>query len=112
MISLPLGVSINYEVTVVVHEVPEEFLTWWEEIGGLVSYGEYYNGKGQAVRTPYLRYGCGRPSHRSAGNPEYLIRFRAEDANVALMMLIKWDNLIISHNMKEVERMKELHNDY
>jgi hypothetical protein len=110
MIKLPPGVSINYEVTVVVHDMSEDFLSWWEEIGGLVSYGEYYDAKGRVVQTPYLRYGHGRLSHRSAGNPEFLIRFRAEDANVALMMLMKWDNLIISHNMREVEKMKELHN--
>lgn len=110
MIRLPDGVTINYEVTVVLHEVPEEFLAWWEELGGLITYGDYYDAKGRIVRTPYLRYGQGRLSHRSAGNPEFLIRFRAEDAGVALMMLMKWDNLIVSHNMKEVEKMKELHN--
>ena len=110
MIRLPVGCAINYEVTVVVHEMPEEFLTWWEEIGGIVTYGEYYDAKGRVVQTPFLRYGYGRPSHKSAGNPEFLIRFRAEDANVALMMLMRWDNLIISHNMREVEHMKELYN--
>jgi hypothetical protein len=90
----------------------EEFLSWWQEIGGLVSYGSYYDAKGRVVKTPLIRYGHGRMSHKSAGNPEFLIRFRAEDANVALMMLMKWDNLIISHNMREVEHMKELHNAY
>lgn len=112
MISLPPGCTINYEVTVVVHQMPEEFLTWWEEIGGSVTYNDYYDSKGRVVKIPYLRYGYGRLSHRSAGNPEFLIRFRAEDANVALMMLLRWDNLIISHNMREVENMKELHNVY
>jgi hypothetical protein len=92
--------------------MPKEFLDWWQEIGGLVSHSEYYDAKGRTVRLPIIRYGIGRPSHKSAGNPEFLIRFRAEDANVALMMLMRWDNLIISHNMREVERMKELHNDY
>ena len=92
--------------------MPEEFLAWWQEIGGSLSYDEYYDSKGRAVKTPYLRYGIGRLSHRSAGNPEFLIRFRAEDAGAALMMLMRWDNLIVNHNMREVERMKELHNAY
>jgi len=112
LIRLPPGCAINYEVTIVVHDMPKEFLTWWQEIGGLLTYDNYYDSKGRAVQTPFLYYGRGRLSHRSAGNPEFLIRFRAEDANVALMMLMRWDNLIISHNMREVERMKELHNDY
>lgn len=112
MIKLPPGCTINYEVTVVVHKMPEEFLEWWQEIGGSISYGEYYDAKGRSVTTPVIRYGQGRPSHKSAGNPEFLIRFRAEDANVALMMLMKWVDLIIGHNMREVEHMKELHNAY
>jgi hypothetical protein len=110
MISLPPNCTINYEVTIVVHETPKEFLDWWQEIDGQVSYGEYYDAKGRVVQTPFLRYGVGRLSHKSAGNPEFLIRFRAEDANVALMMLMRWDNLIVSHNMREVEKMKELYN--
>ena len=112
MISLPPNCTINYEVTVVVHEMPKEFLDWWQEIGGLVSHRDYYDAKGRAVRIPMIRYGIGRLSHKSAGNPEFSIRFREEDANVALMMLLRWDNLIISHNMREVEHMKELHNVY
>ena len=90
----------------------DEFLAWWQEIGGLLEYSSYYNAKGQVIKIPIVRYGLGRWSHKSASNPEFLIRFRAEDANVALMMLMKWTNLIISHNMREVEHMKELHNVY
>ena len=112
MIRLPPNCTINYEVTVVVHEMPEDFLSWWKEIGGLESYGEYYDAKGRVVQTSFLRYGHGRTSHKSAGNPEFLIRFRSEDANVALMMLLRWDNLVIRHNMREVDHMKELHNAY
>jgi len=110
LISLPPGVTINYEVTVVVNDMPEDFLAWWQEIGGLISYGEYYDAKGRVTKTPILRYGVGRSSHKSAGNPEFLIRFRGEDAGVALMMLMRWTDLVVGHNMKEVEYIKELHN--
>ena len=112
MISLPPGCTINYEVTIIVHDMPKEFLSWWQECGGLLEYSSYYTAKGQVVEIPVIRYGYGRWSHKSAGNPEFLIRFRAEDANMALTMLMKWNNLIISHNMREVEHMKELHNGY
>ena len=109
MIRLPKGCTVNYEVTIVVHDMSEEFLAWWQEIGGFVEYGSHYNSKGQVVKTPLVRYGYGRWSHKSAGNPEFLIRLRGEDAGVALMMLMKWTNLVISHNMQEVEHLKELH---
>lgn len=111
MISLPPGCTINYEVTVVVDKMSKEFLAWWQEIGGDVDEKFLgWNKSGKEMLEPTVKYGVGRWSHKSAGNDEYLIRFRAEDANVALMMLIKWDNLIISHNMREVEQMKEAHN--
>ena len=110
MISLPPGCTINYEVTIVVHDMPEEFLDWWKECGGLVEYIGYYDSKGRIHQAPVIRYGHGRWSHKSAGNPEFLIRFRAEDANLALMMLMKWNNLIISHNMRDVDKLKESHN--
>lgn len=111
MISLPPGCTINYEVTVVVHEMPEEFLAWWKDIGGEVA--EKFVGwdkRGQEQIVPTIRYSANsRWSHKSAGNLEYLIRFRAEDANVALMMLMKWSDLVVHHNMREVEDMKERH---
>ena len=110
MIRLPPGCTINYEVTIVVNELGSEFLAWWQEVGGTVASSSYYNSKGQEVITPMVRYRQGRWSHKSAGNYEYLIRFQGEDAGVALMMLMKWTNTIVSHNMKEVEHMKELHN--
>lgn len=111
MIRLPPGCTINYEVTVVVHDIDdEEFVKWWQEIGGELGYSSYISNKGKEIIIPKIRYGVGRWSHKSASNPEYLIRFRAEDAGVALMMLMKFDKIVISHNMREIERMKEAHN--
>jgi len=113
LISLPPGVTINYEVTVIVNELSSAFLAWWKEVGGTIdeSNSHYtHNPRGQVVIVPTIRYGQGRWSHKSAGNDDYLIRFRGEDANVALMMLLTWNNIIVSHNMKEVEQMKERDN--
>jgi len=113
LISLPPGCEINYEVTIIVHDVDnEEFIQWWQEVGGEVIYKVDYDRKGREITIPVLRYGQGRQSHKSAGNPEYLIRFKPEDAGVALMMLMKFDKLVISHNMREVDRMKEAHYGY
>jgi len=110
LIRLPPGCTINYEVTVVVNELGSEFLAWCKDVGGEVAVDSYFNGKGQEVISPVVRYGQGRWSHKSAGNYEYLIRFLPENAGVALMMLMKWTSIIVSHNMKEVEQMKESHN--
>lgn len=104
MIRLPPGCTINYEIILVLNDLPTEFLQWWESIGGEVGVNSYYNARGTEVSIPIIRYKAGRWSHKMTGNYEYLIRFRSEDANVALMLLMKWDRLVISHNMKEVEK--------
>ena len=106
MIPLPPGVTVNYEVTLTLNDMPREFLEWFEEIGGTVSYAEWFDMRGRPHRTPTIRYGdAGRISHKFNDNSgQYVVRFRGEDAGVALMMLMKWDNLIVSHNMREVEK--------
>lgn len=107
MISLPPGCTISYEVTVILKELSDEFLAWWREIEGVVSYTSYYTAKGKEVITPVVKYGQGRLSHKMAGADQYLVRFLGEDANVALMLLMKWDRLVIKHNMREFEKLKE-----
>lgn len=109
MIALPPGCTINYEVTVVVNTLPDDFIEWWQEIEGSVSYTSYYTAKGKEIITPVLRYKQGRMSHKMAGQDEYLIRFKGEDAGAALMLLLKWDKLIIRHNMQEIDKLKEAH---
>ena len=85
--------------------MPEDFLAWFEEIGGAVGYTEWFDMRGRPHRSPAIQYGTGRVSHKFNNDTgEYLVRFRSEDAGVAFMMLMKWDNLIVSHNMREVEK--------
>ena len=105
MIALPPGCSINYEVTIVLKELSDDFLAWWKEIEGVVSYTSYYNAKGKEVITPVIKYKQGRLSHKMASSDEYLIRFRSEDVSAALMLLMKWDHMVIKHNMREFEKM-------
>lgn len=90
--------------------LPDEFLTWWTEIGGSIEWIKTYT-RTKEIPIPQLRYNKGRPSHKLAGNDEYLVRFRGEDSNTALMLLIKWSELVISHNMREIEQMKEANYD-
>ena len=105
MIALPPGVTINYEVILTLNDMPEDFLAWFEEVGGIVSHTEWFDMRGRPQRSPTIRYGTGRLSHKfNDGSGKYLVRFRSEDAGVALMLLMKWDNLVDSHNMREVEK--------
>ena len=105
MISLPPGVTVNYEVILTLSELPQEFLSWWTEVEGCVSYTSYYNARGKEITVPQIRYGQGRPSHKFNNDTgQYLVRFRSEDAGVALALLMKWDYLVVSHNMRELEK--------
>ena len=105
MIPLPPGVTVNYESIITLNSMPEEFLEWFTEVGGEVSYTEWHDMRGRAQTTPVIKYGNGRPSHKfNNGTGEFLIRFRQEDAGTALMLLMKFDNLVVSHNMKDLER--------
>ena len=105
MIPLPPGCTVNYEVILTLNSMPEDFLVWFEEVGGKVGLTEWIDMRGKSHVTPVVQYGLGRPSHKfNNGTGEYLVRFRSEDAGVALMLLMKWDNLVVSHNMREVEK--------
>ena len=105
MIPLPPGVTVNYESIITLSDMSEEFLTWFKDVGGEVSYTEWYDMRGNPKRTPVVKYQAGRPSHKfNNGTGEFLIRFRQEDAGVALMLLMKFTNLVVSHNMKEIEK--------
>lgn len=105
MISLPPGCTINYEVVITLNSMPTEFLVWWQEVGGDVFETEYYDYKGRKQYTPQIKFGEGRLSHKfNDGSGKYLIRFRNTDVTTALALLMKWDNLIESHNMRELEQ--------
>ncbi len=85
--------------------MPEDFLAWFEEVGGVVGRTDWVDMRGKSHVTSTIQYGRGRLSHKfNNGTGEYLIRFRSEDAGVALMLLMKWDNLVVSHNMREIEK--------
>lgn len=105
MISLPPGCTVNYEVMITLKDLSTEFLQWWDEIGGLVQFVSYYDHRGREQRKALIQYSGARPSHTfNDGSGQTLVRFRSEDAHVALMLLLKWPELIIGHNMKEVEK--------
>lgn len=103
MISLPPGCSLSSEITVVIDNPCHKFFIWWEEIGGTIEAvtirEEPYK---PPIIMPRLRYNNGPSSYYTPQEPNrYLIRFRSEDADAALMMILKWDKLVINHNFQK-----------
>ena len=92
------------EITIVAKDLTKEMVQWYTEVGGRVTNDSWYNMRGQAVTISIVAYGQGRVSHRMQNDSgQYLIRFLGEDADVALLFLIKFSNYIFSHNMKKEE---------
>jgi hypothetical protein len=90
------------EITIVASNITEEIIQWYFEVGGRVNKDSWYNMRGQEVSIPIVAYGGGRASHRMQNDSgQYLIRFLGEDADIALIFLMKFSKYVVSHNMKE-----------
>jgi hypothetical protein len=105
MIALPPGCTINYPIRIIVKEFNSEMKEWYEQIGGEVLMGEtFHNYYGKPIEQVTVKYGNGRYSYWMQNNTgNVLLHFNSEDANIALMFIIKFVELIKSHNFKDAE---------
>jgi hypothetical protein len=105
MIPLPPGVTINHEVTIMVSEITVEMLKWYVDQEQYIAERTWHDMKGKEHSIPVVRYGLGRPSHKTNdGSSQHLLRFRQEDAGAALMFLMTFDKQVTQHNMREVNK--------
>jgi hypothetical protein len=98
------GVTVDFEYNMVLRDLTPDFLSWWEGMGGTVSKTVTTLKDGNLTDIPVVWYGVGRKSHRMAGGSSYLIRFRGVDSKMPAMLLLAFDDLVISHNLNEVEK--------
>ena len=105
MILLPPGVTVNYNVKIIVSSLTIELFTWLRDVGARVWVEtKSYDRKGRAREEPMVQFGRAKPSYYlqdSSGHVQ--LNFTSEDAGTALALLLKFDNLVVSHNMKEAE---------
>lgn len=93
------------EVTIVAKDITADIMMWYVDVGGKIAEDKWYNMRGQEQSIPIVAYGKGRASHKMQNDSgEYLIRFLGEDADVALIFLMKFSDYVISHNLKEQDR--------
>lgn len=107
MIGLPAGCSINYAITIELRQMTNEIVDWYQLAGGRVETKEHYNHRGNRVTLKYVSYGNGKQCHyRQDGSGGVRLHFQGLDASAASMFLIKFYDVIESHNLKEhMERM-------
>ena len=105
MISLPPGVVVNYSVKIIVSSLTIELFEWLRDVGARVWVEtKSYDRKGRAREEPVVQFGRAKPSyHLQDGSDNVMLNFSSEDAGTALALLMKFSDIVISHNMREVE---------
>lgn len=106
MISLPQGVTINYNIKVVIDSLNIEVFEWLRDVGARVWVEEKdYDKRGWLVERPMIQYGRAKPCYYlQDGTGHVMLNFNSEDSSTALALLMKFNEQIISHNMREAEK--------
>jgi hypothetical protein len=106
MIALPQGVSINYNIKIVITDLNIEIFEWCRDVGAKVWIEDKpFDRRGIAKEMPMVQFGRAKPCyHLQDGSSNVMLNFSSEDAGTALTLLMKFDTYVVSHNMKEVEK--------
>ena len=108
MIHLPRGCKVLYPINFEVTELTQEMLDWFRTIDGQVTSSTEYDYRGKGKLLHYVQYGKGKRSyHRKDGTGKVRINFHGDDADAAYMFLLKFSELVDSHNFKEVSDRRE-----
>lgn len=102
MIALPPGCSVNYAITIELSEMTDDIVDWYKLVGGRTHDDVYYDFHGRKRNVVYLQYGKGKRCHyRQDGSNGVRLHFDGADAPVASMFLIKFLELVETHNLQE-----------
>jgi hypothetical protein len=106
MIRLPQGVTINYNIKIVINGLSVEIFEWCRDVGAKVWVEDKpFDRRGIAKEMPMVQFGRAKPCyHLQDGSSNVMLNFTSEDASTALAFMMKFDTCIISHNMREVEK--------
>jgi hypothetical protein len=106
MISLPPGVTINYNIKIVINDLSIEIFEWCRDVGAKVWVeNKPFDRRGIAKEMPMVQFGRSKPCyHLQDGSSNIMLNFDREYASTALTLLMKFDSYVVSHNMKEVEK--------
>ena len=110
MIALPPGCTVNYAITIELSEMTADIANWYRLVGGSIREDVYYDHRGKERNIVYVQYGKGKPCHyRQDGSNGVRLHFDGADAPVASMFLIKFLELVETHNLQE--HMERMHYD-
>lgn len=105
MIPLPPGCTVNYAITLDVEGLTPEIIEWFAMVGGEGMSKKHYNYKGNEVSQVFVKYGKAKWCHYMAdGTKNVRLHFMGEDAHVASVFLIKFNDVVLRHNFRENEQ--------
>ena len=106
MISLPPGVTINYNIKIIITDLNIEIFEWCRDVGARVWVEDKpFDRRGNAREEPMVQFGRSKPCYYlQDGSSNVMLNFNREDATTALTLLMKFDTYVVSHNMREVEK--------
>ena len=108
MIALPPGCTVTYSVWIDVSSLSDDIIEWYRTLGEEIRYDTHYNSRGKEVLTPYVRYGQGKwCHHHHNGLGGSRLHFLGQDASVASMFILKFNECITNHNLREVMERQE-----
>ena len=106
MIALPPGCTVPYTVQITVSKLTDEMMEWYEMVGGevLTVKTGTYGRTDKEITYKMVRYNNSKLCHRfQDGTSNVRLNFSGEDAYVASVFLIKFNDEIVNHNFRENE---------
>ena len=113
MISLPPGVTISYNIKIVIRNLNIEIFEWFRDVGARVWVEDKpFNLRGIAKEMPMVQFGQAKPSyHLQDGSGNVMLNFNSEDAGTALAFLIKFNTEdSVTQGLKVVKEQPKLFN--
>jgi len=103
MIRLPPGCTVSYNIVIDVTELTGDMIEWYRLIEGTVGHKEMYNHRDVRILTPVVAYNAKPCYHMQDGTNNVRLHFRGADASTASLFLLKFNEYVVRHNLKEVE---------
>ena len=102
MMPLPPGCKLVYSVWIDVDKLTQDMIEWYCVVEGEVRYDHYYNTRNREQIDAYVRYGKGKwCHHHHNGHGGTRLHFMGEDAHVASMFLLKFNEHVTANNMQQ-----------
>ena len=105
MIALPPGCTVAYGITIDITELTNDIIEWYRLIEGTVGHKEHYNYRGQSIQLPYVAFNSKACHYMQDGTGNIRLHFLGKDASTASVFLLKFNEYVVRHNLKEVNEL-------